>query len=128
MRLIHLLTEAGTMFNRILLLGPAALLAAACSIDRPYPTDASVAANTSVAFSAVKFWDAGATVGWNQLATDLTTAAPAPGIRSEEHTSELQSQSNLVCRLLLEKKQIQLHRQSGTRWKQSLRPRNTALR
>src|SRR2546430_12397236 len=29
-------------------------------------------------------------------------AAAAP--RSEEHTSELQSQSNLVCRLLLEKK------------------------
>src|SRR2546430_3413201 len=28
---------------------------------------------------------------------------PAP-TRSEEHTSELQSQSNLVCRLLLEKK------------------------
>src|SRR2546430_11600599 len=26
-------------------------------------------------------------------------------VRSEEHTSELQSQSNLVCRLLLEKKQ-----------------------
>src|SRR2546430_6811818 len=26
------------------------------------------------------------------------------GVRSEEHTSELQSQSNLVCRLLLEKK------------------------
>src|SRR2546430_7785270 len=30
---------------------------------------------------------------------DLFTA-----VRSEEHTSELQSQSNLVCRLLLEKK------------------------
>src|SRR2546430_10591251 len=32
---------------------------------------------------------------------------PHPGVqplRSEEHTSELQSQSNLVCRLLLEKK------------------------
>src|SRR5688572_31809594 len=28
----------------------------------------------------------------------------ADGWRSEEHTSELQSQSNLVCRLLLEKK------------------------
>src|SRR2546427_8744525 len=28
------------------------------------------------------------------------------GDRSEEHTSELQSQSNLVCRLLLEKKKI----------------------
>src|SRR2546430_3561251 len=31
-----------------------------------------------------------------------TTAREFP--RSEEHTSELQSQSNLVCRLLLEKK------------------------
>src|SRR6478736_9445589 len=31
-------------------------------------------------------------------------APPARGRRSEEHTSELQSQSNLVCRLLLEKK------------------------
>src|SRR2546430_7287061 len=29
---------------------------------------------------------------------------PCGGARSEEHTSELQSQSNLVCRLLLEKK------------------------
>src|SRR2546430_8010701 len=29
---------------------------------------------------------------------------PVAGTRSEEHTSELQSQSNLVCRLLLEKK------------------------
>src|SRR5688572_31564609 len=29
---------------------------------------------------------------------------PDPPHRSEEHTSELQSQSNLVCRLLLEKK------------------------
>src|SRR2546430_6612153 len=29
---------------------------------------------------------------------------PDPTVRSEEHTSELQSQSNLVCRLLLEKK------------------------
>src|SRR2546427_1658782 len=31
---------------------------------------------------------------------------PMIPIRSEEHTSELQSQSNLVCRLLLEKKKI----------------------
>src|SRR2546430_5893119 len=30
--------------------------------------------------------------------------------RSEEHTSELQSQSNLVCRLLLEKKKTNLIR------------------
>src|SRR5438093_8993146 len=38
-----------------------------------------------------------------------TTPAPVPyetidGVRSEEHTSELQSLTNLVCRLLLEKK------------------------
>src|SRR2546427_5267653 len=30
-------------------------------------------------------------------------------VRSEEHTSELQSQSNLVCRLLLEKKKKTQH-------------------
>src|SRR2546430_7997269 len=30
-------------------------------------------------------------------------------VRSEEHTSELQSQSNLVCRLLLEKKKKHNH-------------------
>src|SRR2546430_7267523 len=51
-------------------------------------------------------------------ATALCTSRPARsndrngpmaahrGPRSEEHTSELQSQSNLVCRLLLEKKKI----------------------
>src|SRR2546430_12602827 len=33
----------------------------------------------------------------------LSLFGMATGIRSEEHTSELQSQSNLVCRLLLEK-------------------------
>src|SRR3989475_4971073 len=31
-------------------------------------------------------------------------------VRSEEHTSELQSQSNLVCRLLLEKKKNKILR------------------
>src|SRR2546426_3490640 len=34
-------------------------------------------------------------------------APPAPNRRSEEHTSELQSPCNLVCRLLLEKKKKQ---------------------
>src|SRR5205085_4768839 len=41
-------------------------------------------------------------------------SAPAGGTcrpRSEEHTSELQSQSNLVCRLLLEKKKKNSHSQ-----------------
>src|SRR5260370_25811261 len=34
---------------------------------------------------------------------------PASLPRSEEHTSELQSHLNLVCRLLLEKKHIRVH-------------------
>src|SRR5256886_14800309 len=47
---------------------------------------------------------------WEKLSSSATAtkyrkcrSSIAP-IRSEEHTSELQSQSNLVCRLLLEKK------------------------
>src|SRR2546430_8908939 len=41
----------------------------------------------------------------NQLPNRSDIAGKFPTlVRSEEHTSELQSQSNLVCRLLLEKK------------------------
>src|SRR2546421_5658527 len=36
--------------------------------------------------------------------TFIAPCAPEPAGRSEEHTSELQSRSDLVCRLLLEKK------------------------
>src|SRR2546430_7430963 len=40
-----------------------------------------------------------------ELITSDARFSGLPGVtRSEEHTSELQSQSNLVCRLLLEKK------------------------
>src|SRR2546427_7796818 len=35
---------------------------------------------------------------------EVTLRGNREALRSEEHTSELQSQSNLVCRLLLEKK------------------------
>src|SRR5689334_23763749 len=38
------------------------------------------------------------------VATGLGLRDPDPSRRSEEHTSELQSQFHLVCRLLLEKK------------------------
>src|SRR2546427_9438698 len=41
--------------------------------------------------------------GWRTRASWLGRTS-----RSEEHTSELQSQSNLVCRLLLEKKKTNL--------------------
>src|SRR5688572_30894640 len=40
---------------------------------------------------------------WTSYGWNVFTAANGND-RSEEHTSELQSQSNLVCRLLLEKK------------------------
>src|SRR5688572_31329726 len=39
-----------------------------------------------------------------EILAHLAVGDGTGGIRSEEHTSELQSQSNLVCRLLLEKK------------------------
>src|SRR5690606_40912025 len=42
----------------------------------------------------------------SQVCAVVPGAAPSPlhVVRSEEHTSELQSRENLVCRLLLEKK------------------------
>src|SRR5688572_19041080 len=40
----------------------------------------------------------------NSVGYSLASYPAGNGTRSEEHTSELQSQSNLVCRLLLEKK------------------------
>src|SRR2546430_13688548 len=58
-------------------------------------------------------------------ARTCTCGAPSPPtrrlpllrtLRSEEHTSELQSQSNLVCRLLLEKKTIKLTLSSVSTW------------
>src|SRR2546427_4593200 len=46
--------------------------------------------------------------------------------RSEEHTSELQSQSNLVCRLLLEKKKRTLIIMAKTAPKKQEVPKSTA--
>src|SRR5690606_40778170 len=39
-----------------------------------------------------------------QLLGEMARMSSEDGMRSEEHTSELQSRENLVCRLLLEKK------------------------
>src|SRR2546430_10956293 len=59
---------------------------------------------------ALPIWAATSGSGQRRATTQATAATTPPSTRttgrgrSEEHTSELQSQSNLVCRLLLEKK------------------------
>src|SRR2546430_10185086 len=62
----------------------------------------------------------GTGVGWRG-------AAAAADDRSEEHTSELQSQSNLVCRLLLEKKKIPGSAASGELDHPRVRPRPASV-
>src|SRR2546430_14434459 len=52
--------------------------------------------------------------GWTPRRNERSVVLPRLAqscevVRSEEHTSELQSQSNLVCRLLLEKKNYPQH-------------------
>src|SRR2546426_6318867 len=47
--------------------------------------------------------------GFDYHTCSVIKAPGGVGIRSEEHTSELQSPCNLVCRLLLEKKKKQAH-------------------
>src|SRR2546427_3562088 len=49
-------------------------------------------------------WPDRAWVTSSSVAVGLWSNKATRAMRSEEHTSELQSQSNLVCRLLLEKK------------------------
>src|SRR5216683_1938488 len=54
-------------------------------------------------------WTSGGVLLWIYRPLLLSAAQPswvaiAAGLRSEEHTSELQSRSDLVCRLLLENK------------------------
>src|SRR5438046_7565805 len=54
---------------------------------------------------------------WRVISVDeekfhLEVEAAPPKLRSEEHTSELQSLTNLVCRLLLEKKKKDKNRNS----------------
>src|SRR6266478_1759558 len=59
-------------------------------------------------------YDPSATPAPEAAASPRSAAAPDQ-TRSEEHTSELQSQSNLVCSLLLEKKKQPTHRCTALR-------------
>src|SRR2546426_5634740 len=59
---------------------------------------------------SLKAWKATSRSGGASWAWSSTSAATIKTSRSEEHTSELQSPCNLVCRLLLEKKKIKISR------------------
>src|SRR2546430_12990245 len=58
-------------------------------------TDVMINAANTISTTALPIYDRELSLSGNAIARDT---------RSEEHTSELQSQSNIVCRLLLEKK------------------------
>src|SRR3989475_8961262 len=70
-----------------------------------------------------QYGEGGGAAGTDPLVTRMSYAQPAADevtitlelARSEEHTSELQSQSNLVCRLLLEKKKKKPEHQNVVR-------------
>src|SRR5258706_9850117 len=49
---------------------------------------------------------------WGSIGRSIDSVRETAG-RSEEHTSELQSLTNLVCRLLLEKKKTRRFNQTG---------------
>src|SRR2546430_7098895 len=65
--------------------------------------------NVNAVFGALSNVASGTTAGSTAPVASVTVSPATASVsvgqtRSEEHTSELQSQSNLVCRLLLEKK------------------------
>src|SRR2546430_9358625 len=62
-----------------------------------------------IAQSDAAAFSRGAACGRNIREEEDVLIRQSVGHRSEEHTSELQSQSNLVCRLLLEKKKNTTH-------------------
>src|SRR5438093_4725121 len=64
-------------------------------------------------------WDASSFRASDDPNAHLAYAAVSvPSLRSEEHTSELQSLTNLVCRLLLEKKKKKKTKNTKIRRKQ----------
>src|SRR5438270_2865677 len=78
-----------------------ALTVAFCSPPPRPSTTALIGSGMGDALSPVRLWRPRGDLNLDVL----------PRRRSEEHTSELQSQSNLVCRLLLEKKKEPYNKQ-----------------
>src|SRR3989475_7778800 len=86
-------------------------LVAQGTASAPAPSNVLTAAERAAGWRLL--FDGRTLKGWRGLGYDSVPTAHwvvvdgAIKKRSEEHTSELQSQSNLVCRLLLEKKKKQ---------------------
>src|SRR2546426_3497257 len=100
--------------ERITLLCALAALAYACDSDKQVVGPGASRALRADA-SGVPFTEGLASPAWQELARNFIMQSTLSGnsakamrvyayLRSEEHTSELQSPCNLVCRLLLEKK------------------------
>src|SRR5256885_10384395 len=65
-------------------------------------TNGATSMESSIAATAS--WEKSRSSNATDCARTMSTSPNSPTWRSEEHTSELQSPCNLVCRLLLEKK------------------------
>src|SRR5688572_31767421 len=89
------------------------------TVSRPWQWGVEGAAFVGYNYQYRKFTDFDEFESQNWLMTTLARSFSAAShlrvdaMRSEEHTSELQSQSNLVCRLLLEKKNRRRQSQRG---------------
>jgi membrane-associated phospholipid phosphatase len=66
---------------------PVAFVLAACNVDEPTAAARSIAADRPAAFDAVKFWEAGATVAWNETATSLTATRVTDAVRMYAYLS-----------------------------------------
>jgi membrane-associated phospholipid phosphatase len=64
-----------------MLVPAAAFIAAACNVDRPTGVLPPTRSGIAPAQSAVKFWDAGATVNWNERATALAAVRVIDAVR-----------------------------------------------
>src|SRR2546430_6645618 len=82
------------------------------SIDTRFATKSAAAGNCPETLGGVQFQLHAAREIDNHFI--ITISRNSRDSRSEEHTSELQSQSNLVCRLLLEKKKKNIEHHTNT--------------
>src|SRR5690606_41633912 len=93
------------LFSRIRV-PPSSTLFPYTTLFRSEPENCAVLRRSTIAFRSVRRRmksPFASLILLDELVTLKTASMPSEG-RSEEHTSELQSRENLVCRLLLEKK------------------------